>query len=296
MSAKCAAILQENEASADAPGAGSLIPWLAVPSMTARNLKQQRSRSEPLAQDELKQFIARAVANNQQDEMLHELELQRPDKASRTGPDGWSPTSLDSDTPSTREFLLLNPVDHSKPHGPPPPVPVSDQINRATTERRSGRGGRGSLPSSSASASAGYGRASPGSVQTLGTGASDTETVTSSIFRSPADDPMDEYVLPAQPVGNLPKGIPSLAKWGKTLLVLPKYKDKKWSYLQILKEAWNDRDILSYLKWIKNTYFQEAQNPKGGKASDLAAFILACDYPVDRRFQEIHSFERVFVD
>ena len=107
---------------------------------------------------------------------------------------------------------------------------------------------------------------------------------------------MDEYVLPAQPVGNLPKGIPSLAKWGKTLLVLPKYKDKKWSYLQILKEAWNDRDILSYLKWIKNTYFQEAQNPKGGKASDLAAFILACDYPVDRRFQEIHSSERVFVD
>ena len=255
--------------------------------MTARNLKQQRSRSEPLAQDELKQFIARAVANNQQDEVLHELELQRPDKASRTGPDGWSPTSLDSDTPSTREFLLLNPVDHSKPHGPPPPVPVSDQINRATTERRSGRGGRGSLPN---------GRASPGSVQTLGTGASDTETVTSSIFRSPADDPMDEYVLPAQPVGNLPKGIPSLAKWGKTLLVLPKYKDKKWSYLQILKEAWNDRDILSYLKWIKNTYFQEAQNPKGGKASDLAAFILACDYPVDRRFQEIHSSERVFVD
>ncbi|CAE7296093.1 RE1, partial [Symbiodinium sp. CCMP2456] len=274
---------------------------------------QYMSSREPLARDELVQFVSRAVANNQVPEVLQEIEVQRPDKMIRRDQDvgrpkssiHWSrdvesPTSMASDTPSTREYLLVHGVDHSKRNGPPIPTPVNAPARNgppppapvngtASGDYRLGHGGRDQPSCAASPHSAGYGRPAPRSVDTFGTMTSDAETDTSFTLRSPAEENSEEYVLPTAHVGKLPRGIPSLARWGQTLLILPKYKEKKWSYLQLLQFAWNDKDAMSYIKWVKNTYYHDAKDPKGGKASDLAAFVLACDCPIDRRYQEIHN-------
>ncbi|CAE7232443.1 RE1 [Symbiodinium sp. CCMP2456] len=253
---------------------------------------------EPLARDELVQFVSRAAANNQVPEVLQEIEVQRPDKMIRRdqdvgSPKSWShdvgsPASMASDTPSTREYLLVHGVDHSKRNGPPiptpvntparngppPPVPCLDPLLETIVLDMEGVINLRARP--------------PRIVRAM--------TDTSFTLRTPAGENSEEYVLPTAHVGKLPRGIPSLARWGQTLLILPKYKEKKWSYLQLLQFAWNNKDAMSYIKWVKNTYYHDAKDPKGGKASDLAAFVLACDYPIDRRYQEIHSSERVFVD
>ena len=269
--------------------------------MTARNLKQQRSRHEPLARDELVQFITRAVANNQQDEIMQELELQRPDKTCRRGHEPASPAS--SDTPSTREFMLVHPIDPSVPHGPPPPQPVNAPRGHADGGPRSNRGGRGGYHGTAGSGSAG---SAPGSARSMYLGStSDAESGTSSrismrtpewLAPTPEAEGPEVFVLPIEPATPLPRGVPSLYKWSRTLLVLPKYREKRWSYMELLQHAWMDKDVMSYVKWVKNTYFQEAKKPQGGKASDLAAFILAAGYPVEERYQVICSTERVFVD
>ena len=113
---------------------------------------------------------------------------------------------------------------------------------------------------------------------------------------SPEDAAPEVYILPTRPATPLPAGVSSLYQWSRTLLVLPKFREKRWSYMQLLQVAWEDKDVMSYVKWIKNTYFQEAKKPLAGKASDLAGFILAADYPIDRRYQMICGSERVFVD
>ena len=269
--------------------------------MTARNLKQQRSRHEPLARDELVQFITRAVANNQQDEIMQELELQRPDKTCRRGHEPASPAS--SDTPSTREFMLVHPIDPSVPHGPPPPQPVNAPRGHADGGPHSNRGGRGGYHGTAGSGSAG---SAPGSARSMYLGStSDAESGTSSrismrtpewLAPTPEAEGPEVFVLPIEPATPLPRGVPSLYKWSRTLLVLPKYREKRWSYMELLQHAWMDKDVMSYVKWVKNTYFQEAKKPQGGKASDLAAFILAAGYPVEERYQVICSTERVFVD
>ena len=103
-------------------------------------------------------------------------------------------------------------------------------------------------------------------------------------------------ILPVQSATALPRGVPTLAKWSRTLLVLPKFREKKWCYFDLLQQAWNDKEVMSYVKWIKNTYYTDAQKPVGGKASDLAAFLLATAFPIESRYQEICNSERIFVD
>ena len=91
------------------------------------------------------------------------------------------------------------------------------------------------------------------------------------------------FVMPRTTTRKLPHGVQDLATWGKTLLVLPKFAEKKWSYRKLLEVGWNNRDVLSYIRWIRNTYYQDAEKPTPGKASDLAAFLIAVDYPAMER-------------
>ena len=264
--------------------------------MTARNLKQQRSHHQPLARDELVSLVTRALANGQEEDILSELRLQRPDKFRRDKEPGspTSPPSMTSDTSSLREYLLLHPneADDGAPKGPPPPVPVNAPKGY-NDGKGSRRGGCSNAPPGSASA----GPAPPSTSSSWPSATSDAEsTVSSSWMRSPAEAQGDVYILPVQSATALPRGVPTLAKWSRTLLVLPKFREKKWCYFDLLQQAWNDKEVMSYVKWIKNTYYTDAQKPVGGKASDLAAFLLATAFPIESRYQEICNSERIFVD
>ena len=104
-----------------------------------------------------------------------------------------------------------------------------------------------------------------------------------------------EYKLPTVTTKKLPHGVSSLHTWGRTLLTLPKYAEKKWSYKRLLEVAWTDKEVLSYLRWIRSTYFQDAEKPVPGKASDLAAFLIATDYPIMIRLGLVGP-TRIFVD
>ena len=77
--------------------------------------------------------------------------------------------------------------------------------------------------------------------------------------------------------------------------MLPKYGSKRWSYRKLLENAWHDKEILSYLRWIKSTYFQDADKPVAGKASDLAAFLIATNYPIMERLGSVGAV-RTLVD
>eukprot|EP00439_Symbiodinium_sp_Y106_P039272 s447_g4.t2 len=180
--------------------------------MTARNLKQQRSHHQPLARDELVSLVTRALANGQEEDILSELRLQRPDKFRRDKEPGspTSPPSMTSDTSSLREYLLLHPneADDGAPKGPPPPVPVNAPKGYSDV-KGSRRGGRSNAPPGSASA----GPAPPSTSSSWPSATSDAEsTVSSSWMRSPAEAQGDVYILPVQSATALPRGVPTLAK------------------------------------------------------------------------------------
>ena len=96
---------------------------------------------------------------------------------------------------------------------------------------------------------------------------------------------MDKLIMPSMQLGVLPKGVKTLEQWSKTLCELPKLREQKWSYGRICQEAWNDRELLSYLKWITNKFGDS--EPKAGKASDLAGFLKAVSFPFNERMQSI---------
>ena len=242
--------------------------------MAARNLKQQRSQREPVAVDELKTFVSRVIDNSQLDVLLAEIEEQRPDKMVRR-----------SNSPSecgTSEFQMVH--SPTSPHagrgsaepprrGPPPPQPVHyvpHEKNRGHPSPPGGYGHRGQPAPNSPATSDLF-------------SLSEAESSSTNHASYQRRNRPDQYVLPLATDKPLPHGVPDVATWGRSLLVLPKYAEKKWSYRQLLEHAWNDREILSYLRWLRNTYYQEANNPVAGKASDLAAFLIAVDYPTMER-------------
>ena len=257
-----------------------------------------------MAKDELAAVVHRVVACNQLEELLAEIEVQRPDKVSRRG---GAPSEG-----GLSEYSLLDSAVHSPARGssswesgrkgPPPPQPVNPPVqnqNRGYGRSDPPRGpprpepvNQGPPPPPGAHVHRGA-VPMPGSPGTSDLFSSETESLGTTTERETASH-ADIYTLPTVPQTDLPTGVPNLATWARTLLVLPKYADKRWSYRRLLENAWNDKDILSYLRWIRSTYYQDASKPTLGKASDLAAFLLAVDYPIMERLGKVQV--RTLVD
>ena len=107
---------------------------------------------------------------------------------------------------------------------------------------------------------------------------------------------LDVFPMPTASKAPLAPGVHDLATWSKTLFELPKYRDLKLSYKGLLTKAWDDVNMLSYIRWIGSTYAQEARNPKAGKASDFAAYLLAVKFPAAERQKEIDGRRRTLVE
>ena len=102
-------------------------------------------------------------------------------------------------------------------------------------------------------------------------------------------------MVPQTPLGEVPELCPDLATWGKTLFALPKFRDLKLSYKGFLIRAWQDTNMLSYIRWLRNSYHFEAKTPKNGKASDFVAYVIAVAYPAAERLEFLESQKRVLV-
>ena len=90
----------------------------------------------------------------------------------------------------------------------------------------------------------------------------DTDAVESTSNQQPIV-PKDKSKL------NLPKGVPSLEKWGQTICSLPKVKEEAPTYLEIATlDKYGD-----YRQWIYN---QGAT--KGARAADLRNYLMAGDF------------------
>lgn len=60
--------------------------------------------------------------------------------------------------------------------------------------------------------------------------------------------------------------------WGRTVCDLPKYKSKKWTYVDMIKEATTDEEIKEYLDWV-------LRHPnKSAKTRDLANYLTAVEW------------------
>ena len=103
----------------------------------------------------------------------------------------------------------------------------------------------------------------------------------------------ETYVIPTTTGYPLPRGVPDLHTWAREL---PKLKERRWSYGRLAREAYNDIELLSYVKWLMVNYKEAAQKPEPKKASDYAAFLLAIDYPAVARYAELSSSVRTLVN
>ncbi|CAE7752069.1 GIP [Symbiodinium sp. CCMP2456] len=249
-----------------------------------------RSQLEPMAHDELKSMVSGCVANGQLEVLLAEIDAQRPDKmVRRNGPgsdSGLSDYAVVNSPPSPAVEARSAP---SGPrNGPPVPCPVNQPIRNGppvpcpVNHPAYADGDRRRAPAAPSS---------PASSLHFDT-SSETETTSSYQVEHGYEE---EYKLPRVTSHRLPHGLSSLQQWGRSLLTLPKFAEKKWSYKKILEVGWNDKDVLSYLRWIRSTYYQDASRPVPGKASDLAAFLIATDYPIMARLGQVGP-TRVFVD
>eukprot|EP00439_Symbiodinium_sp_Y106_P043707 s309_g5.t1 len=263
--------------------------------MAAPSLKQARAQLEPVAHDEMRTLVTRVIANSQLEALLAEIDVQRPDKmVRRHSPidedDEWATIPVAHNSPSPVRRDRGQSSSAAMPRGPPPPNPVYPN-------RRQGNAAaapKGPPPPSPVHFSPGAypGEASPGTSELFDSSSSEAES--SSVRMAGAAGARD-YILPTVTRHALPHGLPDLKTWGRTLLTLPKYAENKWSYKVLLEKAWHSREILSYLRWIKNTYHQDAQKPVAGKASDLAAFLIATEYPIMERIGTVGP-ARVLVD
>ena len=70
----------------------------------------------------------------------------------------------------------------------------------------------------------------------------------------------------------LPPGVESVERWGKTICTLPKVAARRVTYVDLVKEAESNEDIKGYLAWIK------ANGHRSVKAADLKDYMAACNY------------------
>ena len=52
------------------------------------------------------------------------------------------------------------------------------------------------------------------------------------------------------PGEGLPKDLPTVAEWGRTICDLPKYKSKNWCYSEMVAMATSNGQLRSYLGWV----------------------------------------------
>lgn len=101
----------------------------------------------------------------------------------------------------------------------------------------------------------------------------------------------------------LPQGLRNFREWGKTLVVLPKWKKDHLSYDEILQLGRTSREHQRYLTWLHSTYATPAAlecDQKGGKRClvnqprsqgvDLALFLEAASYAEE--LEEIDASDR----
>lgn len=74
------------------------------------------------------------------------------------------------------------------------------------------------------------------------------------------------------PKVQLPKGVPDISTWGRTLCTLPKLAKLKASYDELTVKAKTSEEIASYLKWVMNN------GSKSAKVQDLCDFLEAVGY------------------
>ena len=77
-----------------------------------------------------------------------------------------------------------------------------------------------------------------------------------SLGRVPLKSPYQAPVAPKassaapRPGEGLPKDLPTVAEWGRTICDLPKYKSKNWCYSEMVSMATSNGQIRSYLGWV----------------------------------------------
>ena len=237
--------------------------------MAARNAKQARSQLQPLTVAEMTQFLEfvnRGRANGQLDGLLAQARIHVAGIDEQM-----SPTS-DSDA----GFSMVGEGPQSSgaraaPKGPPPfPAPPTPSPRASTCV--------------------------PGGPPPPTTAGTTSVPVNTEYAEAIAIARLDVFPTPTAPKAPLAPGVHDLATWSKTLFELPKYRDLKLSYKGLRTKAWDDVNMLSYIRWIGSTYAQEARNPKAGKASDFAAYLLAVKFPAAERQKEIDGRRRTLVE
>ena len=95
----------------------------------------------------------------------------------------------------------------------------------------------------------------------------------------------------------LPPSVTSVHEWGCTLCGLDKYKSKQISYAQMVSQADFDKEMYSYLCFIKNKFGIESTGcypPKVTQAVDLAAYLERIKFLTNIQDKDRESFRRVF--
>ena len=261
-----------------------LSPVCVSATMAARNAKQARSQLQPLTVAEMTQFLEfvnRGRANGQLDGLLAQSRLHV------IGYD--EPMSPTSDSDAGFSMVGEGPQSsgaRAAPKGPPPPP----GYGRKPTPSALPRGPPPPTPSPSPSTCVPGGPPPPTAAGTT------SVPMNTEYAEAIATARLDVFPMPTVPKAPLAPGVPDLVTWSKTLFELPKYRELKLSYKGLLMKAWDDVNMLSYIRWIGSTYAQEARNPKAGKASDFAAYLLAVKFPAAERQKEIEGRRRTLVE
>ena len=92
----------------------------------------------------------------------------------------------------------------------------------------------------------------------------------------------------------LPTGVMSVHEWGRTVCQLEKYKSNKLTYAQMVSQAEFDKEMYSYLCFVKNKLGIEDTGcypPKVSHAVAFAAYLERSNFAAKAQAKE--SFRRV---
>ena len=182
--------------------------------MASRNAKQPRSQQERLSPPELdylKGLIERAQANDQLEDVLVRAQVMSVSDVRNKGREG---------SPGVSEFSWVG---------------SRGSLSKSASPMR---------PAARNKVSSGY--AQPSS-NASGSSTADQLLTTATLVQSAMEE---TYVLPTTTNSVLPRGVPDIHTWARTLFELPKLKDRRWSYGRLCREAYNDIDLISYVKWL----------------------------------------------
>ncbi|CAJ1434988.1 unnamed protein product [Effrenium voratum] len=80
----------------------------------------------------------------------------------------------------------------------------------------------------------------------------------------------------------LPKGVSSVQEWGRTIVKLPRWASKNWTYMEIVSENYKNKEVCKYLSWNQNRY-RDAPAESFHSGSRLGA-AFRCHW-LDRAYQ-----------